>query len=386
MGKKKKTTKKEKSTNKKANVILEKIKPIKAKFKKIYIGYIGRVGICVSAFVILFSLSLLFFSKTFDIEEAKVVRYQETGTLDYKVYLKENEFYETPYLDKNMVYIASLINYINVDLNYQFIIDNTSDMTFTYDVVGNLVISGNQGKNVLYQKEYILKSGDVKSVEDMSIYNFKDNLKIDYDYYNAQANKFKATYGVDATSELEVFVRVNKKVNNELYQINLNETKQMSMIVPLTQKTLEISSNGANINNSNSIVKESKTKVGNVVCGVLCFTLFVGAVAALLKTLELLIVLKPKVSKYDKYIKKILTEYDRLIVETPTEPRLENKEIVKIKKFEELLDARDNLKRPIMYHNLIDHQKCYFYIEKENTMYFMTIKATDVENDSVEKK
>jgi len=89
--------------------------------------------------------------------------------------------------------------------------------------------------------------------------------------------------------------------------------------------------------------------------------------------------IKQKRNKYDKFVKKIITEYDRLIVETETKPRLENKEIIKIRKFEELLDARDNLKRPIMYHTVTKHQKCYFYIEKDNTIYLLIIKAVDLE-------
>ena len=75
-----------------------------------------------------------------------------------------------------------------------------------------------------------------------------------------------------------------------------------------------------------------------------------------------------------------------MIVETPTAPILENKEIIKIKRIEELLDARDNLKRPIMYHSLVEHQKCYFYIENQNTIYLLTIKETDLQQASENKK
>ena len=84
------------------------------KLQNVYLGYTTRVILSLMGFVILFSVSLLCLSKTLTKEEGKVTRYSENGNLDYKVYLKENEFYENPYLGKNMYYIASLIKNINV--------------------------------------------------------------------------------------------------------------------------------------------------------------------------------------------------------------------------------------------------------------------------------
>lgn len=347
--------------------------------EKYYIGYGARVIICGTCFLLLIGLSFLLLIKSLDIEEGKTTRYQETGSMDYKVYLKPNEFYETPYLNKNMYYIASLIKSINVDLNYQFIIEEPVDTNFSYQVVAKLKIAGNQGKDKLYEKEYVLVDKKLNPSTNTNVQNIKESVVIDYDYYNELANKFGATFGVSAASDLTLSVRINKSAQNNEKEININEYSNMSLTIPLTQKTLSIQLNDTGINSTKSIVKEDKITFSNIFCGIMSFLIFVLSVGFILKTLELLFMLVPKTSKYDKYIKKILNEYDRLIVETPTSPRTENKDIVKIKRFEELLDARDSLKRPIMYHSLVEHQKCYFYIEQDNTMYLLTIKATDLE-------
>ena len=353
---------------------------------KHYISYSMRVILCASVFILTIALSMFFLVKTLTVEEAKVVNYQENGTLDYKVYLKPNEFYEQEYLGKNMYYIASLIKNITVDVNYQFLIERPVDTNFTYQIVGKLAIAGDQGKNTLYEKEYVLLEKTLEPLSGTTIQSINESLVIDYDYYNEVANRFKATYGVDATSNLTLYVRINKTAKNDSEEININESSNMNLTIPLTQKTLDIQINDTGINNTRSIVKESKVNVGNVFFGIIALVLFVTSVAAILKTLELIFLLVPKKSKYDKYVKKILTEYDRLIVETPTEPRTENKEIIKIKRIEELLDARDNLKRPIMYHSLVDHQKCCFYIENENIIYMLVIKAVDLEELNENKK
>lgn len=385
MNKKSKKTEEVKTEKKKVG--LGSIQDSAKKFAdKHYISYTMRVAICAVGFLLCMGLSFFFLTKTLDVEEGKTINYQEIGTLDYKVYLKPNEFYEQEYLDKNMYYIASLIKNVTIDTNYQFIIEQPVDTKFSYQVVGKLTISSADGTNKLYEKEYILVDKTAPAMAGTTVQSIKEQVVIDYDYYNEIANRFKSTYGVDASSDLTVFVRVNKNAVNEAQELNINETSNMSLKIPLTQRTLDIQLNDTGINQVKSIVKESKTTLGNVFFGILCFVVFIIAVASILKTLELLFLLVPKKSKYDKFVNKILTEYDRLIVETPTSPRLENKEIIKIKRFEELLDARDNLKRPIMYHELVPNQKCWFYIENENMIYMLTIKSADLETPVENKK
>ena len=105
----------------------EKIKSLFSKFNdlknNIYIGYIPRLIIFLCAFIILFFLSYLCVKNSYTRTEEKITTYREFGNVDYKVYLKPNEFYSQSYLGKNMVYITSIIKNIKIDYNYQFLID-----------------------------------------------------------------------------------------------------------------------------------------------------------------------------------------------------------------------------------------------------------------------
>ena len=351
---------------------------IKEKIKNMYFSYKQRVILYSILFALLLCLELLFLYKTIDIKQEKVISYNEIGTLDYKVYLKENEFYQENYLEKNKNYIASLIKNIDINLNYYFEIDTNVDMSFDYNIVGKLVILEEQGKNNLYEREYILKTVEIENKKDEKNKNIKDNISIDYDYYNDLANKFKSTYGIDSSSVLEIYININKEISKEK-DIDLKETKQMIMTIPLTQKTIDIKIDDTGIKNSNQMISESKISLINILFGILFTIIFPIFIYVLFKLILLVSILKPRYTKYDKYIKKILKEYDRLIVETPTEPILINKTIIEIKKFEELLDVRDNIKRPIMYYSLVKHHKCYFYIEIGKTVYLLIIKAVDLE-------
>ena len=81
-------------------------------------------------------------------------------------------------------------------------------------------------------------------------------------------------------------------------------------------------------------------------------------------------------------IKKILKEYDRLIVNTKTAPDTKGKKIVEVDSFDELLDVRDNLKLPIKYYIVEEHKESKFYINHEEELYLYVVISDDEETNS----
>lgn len=349
------------------------------KTNKLYIGYLGRVLISGGLFLVLILSSLLLFYKSFEFQDEKVINYQEKGDLSYKVYLKPNKYFTDEYLEEGRLYIASIIKSIDVDFNYNFLIENRMDINTNYSIVAKLSITDSSSKKTFYEKEYTLVEPKVTKYNNKSSYKFKETISIDYDYYNALANDFKSTYGVDANSTVTVYLKVNNNLTKDSENINRQEKSEMSITIPLSQRQLDIKIGNTEINETNKIVSNSKVIFSNVVSMVIAGILFILSVACILKFLELLFIMIPKKSNYDKYIKKILSEYDRLIVESPSVPKFDDNNVIKIKRFEELLDVRDTLKKPIMYCNVINHQKSYFYIKHDDGIYLLIVKAVDLD-------
>ena len=152
------------------------------------------------------------------------------------------------------------------------------------------------------------------------------------------------------------------------------------VIIPLTQKSVNIELDYNEINNKSSLVSEDSIHIGNIIGIVVSVILTALSIMCMIKCMRLLRLLVVKKSKYDKYISKILKEYDRLIVECKTVINFDNYEIIKVNSFEELLDVRDNLKMPINYYIVAPHNKAYFYILSTN-VYLYVLKAVDLENN-----
>lgn len=120
--------------------VQQSAQPKKRHHKGLYIGFTGKLIIYIILFVVFLIPCLSFASKTLDRKKAEPLNYNDSGKVEYKVYLKDNEFYTEKYLDMNRAYIASLIDYIQRNYDYLFKIDRNSSVQFDYKIIGNLVI------------------------------------------------------------------------------------------------------------------------------------------------------------------------------------------------------------------------------------------------------
>ena len=349
--------------------------------KEVYIDFKLRLIGYTLTFITLFVLTIIFLQGTFSTEASKLINYNENSNLDYKVYLKANEFYETNYLGKNKVYVASLIDNVEISFKYNYNIEKPSDVDFNYSIVAKLTIDDGTSKNNYFEKEYVLLSNKVASIKEGTNYNLNEKVIIDYDYYNSLANSFKQQYGVDTTSNLTVYLKVNKKSDIENAN-NSIENSTMFVKIPLSEKSVNIELNYQDINNSNYIIQENDSKLDYIVFGILSLISLAATLIFTVQLIRLLTLLRGKKSAYDKYINKILNEYDRLIVENGTGPDTKTTNVIKISQFDELLDVRDNLKLPIMYYVIAKHTKCCFYIKHNRDLYLMVVKAVDLEEEN----
>ena len=378
----KKTINKEETKNvKKAKepIVTETITPKNTK-KKLYFSFSFRLILNIVLFLLLLISGTILLNNSLKFENEQFVKYNEKSNLDYRVYLLKNDFYEQEYLGKDMLYVASLIDKIRLDFNYQFETEDNENLDFDYSIIGKLSITNPEGTRSYFEKMYTLLDKKQTNMKDTNLQTITETLDIDYGYYNSLANSFKSSYGVEAESKLTVYMVINKK-NNEASNFKLDNNSIINIIIPLSQRAIDIKLDYQEVNQSSEIVKKQDVTVRNTIYLAIAITLIVVSLAVMIKSMRLLNLLRNKKSEYDKYINKILKEYDRLVAETTTLISFKDKEIIKVNKFTELLDLHDNLQLPIMYYSVTAHQKAYFYINHNNTIYLMTIKATDLEGN-----
>lgn len=355
------------------------VKQKKSKRKRgIYLGYYSRLIFNVILFLSLVVTSYIFINKSIVIQEAKNVSYEEHGNTDYKVFLKDNIYYEDKYLDKNMSYIANLIDYISVDYNYKFKADTLFDGEYSYKIRADLEILNAENKTLFFTKKYDLIKEKTFTIENQNEYNIVENIKIDYDHYNSLANGFKSSYGVDTESNLIVYLDIYRNIDqNSINNPNINGNGTIKLTIPLSEKAINIKMDSMEINNKNVITSLDDYYLEDIKYLIIGIISLIVSLYLFIKIVKRLSRLSISPTDYDKTLKKILNQYDRLIVTTSSMPNLEKNNIIKLKEFVELLDAKDNLHKPIFFIEVTPHQKAYFFIQDDDKIILFTLKNID---------
>lgn len=345
--------------------------------KKLYLSFNFRLIIILILFIICVVVSSLLIIMSFSIISERTVDYQEKSNIDYRVYLKPNDFYDEEYLKEDMVYVSSLIKKIETDFKYTFNISELSNIKFKYNIIGKLLITDSNGSKTFFEKDYVLLDDKELFINNNKYVNIDETIKINYDYYNDLANRYRQQYGVNSKSDLIVSLIVNKTSDD--INLQLNDKSIMSLNIPLAQNEVNIKIDSNELDNSRNVISKSSLQITNIVNIIIGIIVALTAILLFVKVLRYVFILVPKRSKYDRMLAKILKEYDRFIVETSTPPDEEHLKVVRVHKFIELLDVRDNLSQPIKYYNINNHQKCVFYINYSDEIYIYTLKAFDID-------
>ncbi len=330
----------------------------------------------VVLFFISLTICLLFASKIIIRKKAIPIDYNAKGNTTYKVYLNKNDFYSEEYLEMNKSYVASLINHIDIDFNYEFAINTKITMDFNYKIIGELIIENSKGSGRYLEKEYVLLDTKVAKLVQDKAKIIKENIKIDYAYYNQLANSFRSTYGVDTNSYLNVYLLVEPKTDKDL-KYSINDKSKIALKIPLSEKAIEINLDASSQNVNRQIITSPEVNF-NLFCLIMELLFFVPTCIIMVKMIGKIIAAFDVYTPYDRYVNKILKEYDRLIVETNSSLKTKGFNIIEINTFTELLDARDNLNLPILYLNTIPHHEGIFYIINNNDLYLMMVKNEEL--------
>ena len=147
--------------------------------KKIYVDTPLRVFIIVGFIIIFIILSFIFLKKGMGTKTYTSLYYNEKSNLDYKVYLKPNPYFSEAYIGKGKQYIANLIDYIDVDFNYNFYSSDFIDYDYRYLINAEvLVYQKGETAKALLSKSYTMVPEKKVCLMEANSFNIFENLKI----------------------------------------------------------------------------------------------------------------------------------------------------------------------------------------------------------------
>lgn len=334
---------------------------------------VGLIILIISFFVALASIS---FKSTYKLH------YKDKSNLDYKVYLKENDVFKEKYLDKDKEYISSIVDYIDADFDYTFTSEKDLDLEYIYYISAKVLIDSLEGKNV-YESNDILLDKKKLSANSSNHFNINENIKIDYDKYNSEAKRVLNNYNLSVNANLVVSLNVEVIGKYAEFDKNVNNKEAVTLNIPLTNKTTGITMSYNLSNNKDSVLQYRSAVVTKPMLLYSCIFFAVIDVCFIVLVVSWIIRNRDYRVIYKKKLNKILRDYSRYISETVITERVEDLlktkslKIVMIRNFEDLLDIRDSINKPILFHEEVKDKEAIFYIISEGVGYVYLMKSVD---------
>lgn len=317
--------------------------------------------------------SIFCLKKSIGFADIKKVNLEENSKIDYLVYLKENNYFTEDYLPAGKQYIASLIDYIDTRFNYTFKSDKKLDYEYSYNITGTLVAhEKGDASRVLYEKDYLLLENQTFTANDVDSFHIKDGVKINYDYFNQIISAFKGEYALSLDSYLRVNLNISISGRYKDFQNPIIKNEKLEIKIPLTEQTIKVAMEYKDVNQTTSAEEQNHLEITNIS---FFFIFWLSVILDIFTVLSLIRVIeKEKVEKghYLLELEKIQKHYDRAIVESSLLPSTKGKQVVQVETFEELLDARENVEKPILHYkkedysvfSIVDGDIIYQYILK----------------------
>ena len=312
----------------------------------------------------------------------KEYSYSYTTNLDYRVYLKNNNFFNTPYMGMNKQYITSLIDHIEVDAKYSFKSDEDLDYTYSYEIIATArgMAEDSDGKKVdVWSKIYPISNLETNSGSGKE-FNISKTVNVDYNAYNQVLTDFRNQFGlsVDARVDLTLNVNINAGLKGSKNK-TLQNSEKMNLQMPLLVQTLRIKPDYIN-NGGDTIYNNTQTQsTRNMPLLILGSVIFIVSLVLFIKLVKSLLVITRK-SEYILAVNKIMKEYGDIIAETHNMPDLSNYDIVDIKNFNDMVDIEEELHAPIMYYEIKENSKCVFLILSQKIAYRLELKEMDFDH------
>ncbi len=349
----------------------------KGKNREKAIPFAFIVGII--AMLIIFLIACL----SLTVKKEYKLHFSDNGDLDYKVYLKKNDFFEKNYLDMDRNYIASIIDYVDADFAYTFNSDERLDLEYSYYLTATLLINNSDGKKIYDKKETIIEKQKYNDVKN-DTFSIAENVKIDYSKYNNLATRFIEQYGILANSKLVVSLYVDVVGKHAEFDKNISDKAVVTLEIPLTNKTVDIKMDYELAENENQVLQYSSTRITNPVLFIFACILAIGDILAIISVIAYVMLNRDSATLYNIRLNRILKDYDRYISETKITERVEDLlntrglRIELLSSFESLMDVRDTIEKPILYHEEIIGEEAIFYLLDDKVGYVYIMRSGDM--------
>lgn len=282
----------------------------------------------------------------------------------YFVELKQNTIYDNNTIEPGKTYISSLVK--SIPIRYEFDLNSPIEEQIEYQA--NIYATLSIYHRVSGSERPLILERNYEIFSDYGIFqeNIFDDVSLDFEFYQREAETIINNLDVNARSELKVYYTINIKGEN------FEENESLNMKIPMLENAFTIEKSENVFNNVSISGKEYFDLESDYLLASL--GIFLSAVSSMF-----LIVWRSKIfgdsykTEFCKTRDSILKEHGEIIIELVTPIDKKGLSLVYVKNFNEMLDLEEELRIPINYYEPVENQKGEFSLRHNSVIYLFEI-------------
>ena len=347
----------------------------------------NKIIIFLSIIVFVFIISLLCLIIYFNKRKVQYVNYNEQSDIDYKVYLKSNEFYEKNNLEKDNQYISELIDYISANFHHKISLEKENiEYNYSYRIEANLVVQDKvTNKNVYTYNEVLVPKNEFTTTRrDVSI---DELVSIDYNKYNNLISKFVTTYNLYETKNM-LYVSLYVNVLGTCDENDMNNNESITTLeIPLTAKTVSMDIKNNLVASEDNVMLCIKPSKLNFIYLLISIVGLISCIIIFIKMILFISNTRNAKTMYEIELKKILNNYRSYIQKINTPFVFEGYQSLKVDNFTDMLEIRDTTNQPILMFENTEKRSTHFIIPTNaKILYIYSITVKKIEREMKEKE
>ena len=336
-----------------------------------YIGTIISIVLLATSFM---SLMKNLSNENVKTRTKEIYNYTNKFDYDYQVNLINNPYIkQDEQKDSNIVYVTDLIDTTDVTLNYEYIADKESDVTYTYSAIGKLqaVYTRNGEEQKIIDEEETILEEQTKEVSGNTV-NINETLHLDLKDKNTLLESFEQELGMSISAQYTVILKIKLQTNIEENPIDV--TYEPSIQIDLGEKTTKIT--GENNKEDKQFISDEYQVNGtrNIIMIILDIIIIIISIATLRYLMKAKATNRVK-NGFRQELNRILKICQDKIVQISSKPNDAPENVVYVKDFGEIFKVSEELFKPILYYCDNEKQEAWFSVMTGGTTYRYILKG-----------
>ena len=295
-----------------------------------------KIEICL-VLIIVFAITLFCVNK-FIFKNNSLAAYKIKGDINYNVTTKNKLSTD---LQNQSVFISSNTDLIKTNFNYIYTIDKRINYKYKYKLEASVISELDENtlsKKEVYRKNKLLKQTNFLE-PDKNGFSIDEDVNINFEEFNKIAISFDETVNIAILSKfkLTLYIYIN-------YENGTKDEFKYYLTFPLEKPTFSIRKSGSEDKGFVNTNEVDKSKMG----------INIGIISVILILLGIIIYELTRFYRYRKThysefkYRKILNDYDGIVVPINEIPKTDNLVTVKVLYFKNIIDMQKDMHLPIL--------------------------------------